>query len=84
MRLSGTSLGEAATAAKSRITDLETRRTWLLFGDPTLFGVPTAVTPPPMDGGTDGDAMEAERPRRAWRAVWIWAPRWTAARPMLG
>ncbi len=59
MRLSRTSLGEAATAAKSRITDLETRRTWLLFGNPTLFGVPTAVTPPPMDGGTDGDAMEA-------------------------
>ena len=41
MRLSRTSLGEAAVAAKGRITDLDTRRTWLLFGDPTLFGAPT-------------------------------------------
>ena len=39
-RLTRTSLGETAVAAKQSITDLETRRTWLLFGDPTLFGTP--------------------------------------------
>jgi len=54
MRLSRTSLGEAAVAAKSRITDLDTRRTWMLFGDPTLFGTPAAVTP--GDGGMGGGA----------------------------
>jgi len=60
MRVSRTSLGEASVAAKRRISDLETRRTWLLFGDPTLFGTPTAVPPPPVDGGAmDGGAMDA-------------------------
>ncbi|WP_089720316.1 C25 family cysteine peptidase [Candidatus Entotheonella palauensis] len=29
-------LGEAIQAAKSAITDLDVRRTWILFGDPTL------------------------------------------------
>jgi hypothetical protein len=61
MRVSRTSLGEAAIAAKSHITDVETRRTWLLFGDPTLFGTP--MTQPTVDGGTmdggmDGGAMD--------------------------
>ena len=61
MRLSRTSLGEAAVAAKSRITDLDTRRTWLLFGDPTLFGVPTAVT-------AAADGRRHRRGRRMTRA----------------
>jgi cysteine-rich repeat protein len=52
MRLGRTSLGESAIAAKQAITDLESRRTWLLFGDPTLFGKPGP--PPPMDAGADG------------------------------
>jgi MYXO-CTERM domain-containing protein len=52
MRLSRTSLGEAAVAAKGRITDSDTRRTWMLFGDPTLFGTPAAGTP--GDGGMGG------------------------------
>jgi MYXO-CTERM domain-containing protein len=47
MHLTHTSLGEGADDAKQSITDLETRRTWLLFGDPTLFGTPL----PPPDGG---------------------------------
>jgi cysteine-rich repeat protein len=46
-RVTRTSLGEAAVTAKRSITDLETRRTWILFGDPTLFGRPL----PPPDGG---------------------------------
>ena len=77
MRLSRTSLGEAAIAAKSRITDLETRRTWLLFGDPTLFGVPTAVTPPPMDGGTDAGAdADGRGPATAEAGMEAAARRW--------
>ena len=84
MRLSRTSLGEAAVAAKSRITDLETRRTWMLFGNPTLFGVPTAVPPPPMDGGADAGVPDAgvgmTRARRRARR-WARASRSTRARP---
>jgi cysteine-rich repeat protein len=49
MRLTRTSLGEAAVAAKQAITDLDMRRTWMIFGDPTLFGAPAAFP----DGGTD-------------------------------
>ncbi|MES1207386.1 MAG: C25 family cysteine peptidase, partial [Pseudomonadota bacterium] len=56
------SLGEAALSAKRSITDLEARRTWLLFGDPTLFGRPT---PPALaDGGAaalDGAVSDAAR-----------------------
>ena len=51
------SLGEAALSAKRGITDLEARRTWLLFGDPTLFGTPSASAA--VDGGAgtpDGGA----------------------------
>ncbi|HSZ83783.1 MAG TPA: C25 family cysteine peptidase [Polyangia bacterium] len=53
MHLTHTSLGEGADDAKQSITDLETRRTWLLFGDPTLFGTPL---PPPDAGAGPGDA----------------------------
>jgi cysteine-rich repeat protein len=55
MRLTRTSLGEAATSAKQAITDLETRRTWILFGDPTLFGAPL----PASDGGASDGATDA-------------------------
>ena len=46
------SLGEAAVAAKGAITDLDARRTWLLFGDPTLLGSP-AFPAAPDAGGAD-------------------------------
>jgi MYXO-CTERM domain-containing protein len=53
-RLTRTSLGEAATAAKRAITDADARRTWILFGDPTMFGTPQGAFP-------DGDAENASR-----------------------
>ncbi len=40
MGIGSKSLGEAAVAAKAGITDMDARRTWLLFGDPTLLGAP--------------------------------------------
>jgi MYXO-CTERM domain-containing protein len=43
------SLGQAAMQAKRAISDADARRTWMLFGDPTLLGAPS-VTP---DGGAD-------------------------------
>lgn len=43
------SLGQAALQAKRAISDTDARRTWMLFGDPTLLGAPS-VTP---DGGVD-------------------------------
>ncbi len=70
------SLGEAAVAAKRSITDLETRRTWLLFGDPTLFGSPSrsrrvTAAPAALDGGptapTPGRRTPAARGARAPR-----------------
>ena len=62
-RLTRTSLGEAAMAAKRAITDVDAQRTWILFGDPTIFGVPTA-RPATGDGGLgpDGSATDAARP----------------------
>jgi hypothetical protein len=33
---SGTTIGQAARAAKSLTTDLDVRRTWILFGDPAM------------------------------------------------
>ncbi|MFL5306377.1 MAG: C25 family cysteine peptidase, partial [Polyangia bacterium] len=56
------SLGEAALSAKRGVTDLEARRTWLLFGDPTLFGTPSAT----LDGGagTPDGAPDAAIPGR--------------------
>jgi MYXO-CTERM domain-containing protein len=53
-RLTRTSLGEAATAAKQAITDADARRTWILFGDPTMFGTPQGASP-------DGAAANAAR-----------------------
>ena len=47
------SLGEAAVAAKKTITDPDIRRTWILFGDPTLLGTPQSSTL--TDGGTAAD-----------------------------
>ena len=29
-------LGEAVIGAKSTVSDLDVRRTWILFGDPTM------------------------------------------------
>jgi MYXO-CTERM domain-containing protein len=58
-RLTRTSLGEAAMAAKRTITDVDARRTWILFGDPTTFGVPTPPGPPADGGlGRDGGALD--------------------------
>ncbi|MFL5304728.1 MAG: C25 family cysteine peptidase [Polyangia bacterium] len=51
-RLTRTSLGEAAGAAKRAITDVDARRTWILFGDPTLFGTPT------RSAGGDGGSSD--------------------------
>jgi MYXO-CTERM domain-containing protein len=55
-RLTHTSLGEAATAAKQAITDPDARRTWILFGDPTLFGTPQGAASDAAAGGDDGAA----------------------------
>jgi cysteine-rich repeat protein len=64
-------------AAKSMITDLEARRTWMLFGDPTLFGAPgpgpvtdggvtdtmVPMVPVPQDGGVeDGGPADGGAP----------------------
>ena len=61
--LTRTSLGEAAIAAKRAITDVDAQRTWILFGDPTIFGVPTPL-PVAGDGGLgpDGAVTDAARP----------------------
>ena len=62
-RLTRTSLGEAAIAAKRAITDVDAQRTWILFGDPTIFGVPTpSVVPGDGGPGPDGSAADAARP----------------------
>ncbi len=59
-RLTRTSLGEAAIAAKRAITDVDAQRTWILFGDPTLFGLPTPAAATGDGGpGTDGAATDA-------------------------
>jgi MYXO-CTERM domain-containing protein len=59
-RLTRTSLGEAAIAAKQAITDPDAQRTWMLFGDPSLFGTPT---PQATDGGRgDSGATDAGAP----------------------
>jgi MYXO-CTERM domain-containing protein len=55
-RLTRTSLGEAAMAAKAADGDLDTQRTWILFGDPTLFGKPRM---PASDAGATDGAPEA-------------------------
>jgi cysteine-rich repeat protein len=58
MHVGRTSLGESALLAKQAITDLDSRRTWLLFGDPTLLGKPLGL--PGVDGGAgDGGAPDA-------------------------
>jgi MYXO-CTERM domain-containing protein len=54
-RLSRTSLGEADIEAKKMITDLDAQRTWMIFGDPTLFGAPTESA---GGGGADGGATD--------------------------
>jgi MYXO-CTERM domain-containing protein len=70
-RLSRTSLGQAALEAKRTIDDRDTRRTWILFGDPTLFGTPGPWPTPdagadagtePEAGTPDADAPEAGAP----------------------
>ncbi len=55
------SLGEAAVAAKGAITDLDARRTWLLFGDPTLLGSPSSPAAP------DAGSVDAAPPHDAGR-----------------
>jgi len=56
-RLSRVSLGEADIEAKQTITDLDARRTWMIFGDPTLFGAPTeSADGGGADGGANADA----------------------------
>jgi len=60
-RLSRMSLGEADIEAKKMITDVDAQRTWMIFGDPTLFGAPTEsadggapdAAAPPTDGRAD-------------------------------
>jgi len=67
-RLTRTSLGEAAMAAKAADGDPDTQRTWILFGDPTMFGRPrgsdggatdgSAEAGPSSDGGVDGGGVD--------------------------
>jgi hypothetical protein len=35
--VAGTTIGQAAMAAKSATTNIDVRRTWILFGDPTMI-----------------------------------------------
>ena len=62
MHLGRTSLGETAIDAKQATADLEARRTWILFGDPTLLGrpaSPTMIAAGAGDGGSvDGGAPD--------------------------
>ncbi|HEX4403203.1 MAG TPA: C25 family cysteine peptidase, partial [Polyangia bacterium] len=60
-RLSRMSIGEADIEAKKLITDVDAQRTWMIFGDPTLFGAPTeSADGGAVDGGTtDGAAGDA-------------------------
>jgi len=67
-RLTRTSLGEAATAAKQAITDADARRTWILFGDPTLFGTPQGAASDAAAGADDGAAV-GDAPNQADAAV---------------
>jgi hypothetical protein len=57
-RLTRTSLGEAAVAAKAAITDIDAQRTWILFGDPTLFGTPASKGGGLPPGGLDAGAPD--------------------------
>ena len=43
-------LGDAVTAAKSAVANLDVRRSWVFFGDPAmrLKGVPVVTDPPPV------------------------------------
>ncbi|HZL19766.1 MAG TPA: C25 family cysteine peptidase, partial [Polyangia bacterium] len=59
MGIGSKSLGEAAVAAKGAITDMDVRRTWLLFGDPTLLGSPTSPA------ASDAGATDAGPPHDA-------------------
>ena len=58
MHVGRTSLGEAAVAAKQAIADVESRRTWLLFGDPTLFGTSLAAAAAADAGAADGGSRD--------------------------
>ncbi len=64
-RLSRMSLGEADIEAKKMITDVDAQRTWMIFGDPTLFGAPTESADGGVadggqtDGATRGDGSDA-------------------------
>ena len=71
------SLGEAAVAAKGAITDLDARRTWLLFGDPTLLGSP--ASPAALDAGAADATPHAGRTRTRHRRPTPAGP--TPARP---
>jgi MYXO-CTERM domain-containing protein len=74
-RLTRTSLGEAARAAKQAITDADARRTWILFGDPTMFGAPRGASPDggaanaTRDGSVGDGPADAEAPAHADGAV---------------
>jgi cysteine-rich repeat protein len=59
MNLGRTSLGQSAIAAKQAITDLDSRRTWMLFGDPTIFGTPIEAADAGADGGADASTLDA-------------------------
>ncbi len=64
-RLTRTSLGEAAIAAKRAITDVDAQRTWILFGDPTLFGAPTPTASADGGAGADSGGPDAAPPDAA-------------------
>jgi hypothetical protein len=55
-RVARGSLGAADLAAKRAITDVDARRTWMIFGDPTLFGAPMGAPPPDAGASTDAGA----------------------------
>ena len=62
-------------AAKRAITDVDAQRTWILFGDPTLFGVPTAGSqggrrrPTPLAGRRTAPTVARRTARRAMRSA---------------
>jgi cysteine-rich repeat protein len=58
--LARTSLGQAALGAKAAVADLDTRRSWILFGDPTLLGAPTGHVDSGSPDGSSSDAGGAQ------------------------
>lgn len=56
----GLSLGDAARAAKQSIADSDIRRSWILFGDPTMFGRPPSLTATGAETGSSSPVVDGD------------------------